>query len=432
MKTWFAPRFSLRALVILTLVCGVGLGVYAAGLHRARRQAPAVALLREMGATVLYDGDVGKGSFQLVGGGVQVVERPSPYPKWAIDALGVDFFHNVTKVKFQCSLSLPHADRRRFWHAISQLPTLTHLEASGGVNAPGWIQLLAHHQSLESLKLSWADLMADDCKVFHKLGGLKELNLSESRITDHGLAEIARSNSLECLDLHHTRITDDGLYKLAFLPSLKRLWMSGTSVGDRGLAYLRGHPTLIDLDLCNTKITDQSLAHAASIPNLAELDVSQTDISDDGLAQLAGHPRLAYLNLSSSEVRGPGLATLEKLPSLRELCVGGFRFEGDLSLLRGCSSLKCLSVSGQSMVDRRIPITELPPNLEELFLDAFRVTDATLMGLVNVPQLRRIRYSEYGDDLTLAVKEFRKLRPDCALEEHFFYAGQRHGLRSRP
>ena len=109
----FAPRYSLRALVILTLVCCALLGVYSAGVHRARRQAPAVAILREMGATVLYDGDVGQQSIQRFGRVTLAVDRPSPYPKWAIDRLSVDFFHNATKVKFQSARTLPEAERRR-------------------------------------------------------------------------------------------------------------------------------------------------------------------------------------------------------------------------------------------------------------------------------------------------------------------------------
>ena len=48
-------QFSLRTLMVVTIVIGLGLGWFASRLEKARRQADAVAGLRRAGANVFYE-----------------------------------------------------------------------------------------------------------------------------------------------------------------------------------------------------------------------------------------------------------------------------------------------------------------------------------------------------------------------------------------
>jgi hypothetical protein len=144
-------RFSLRSLVLLVLFAAVGLGVYSWGLRRARRQAPAVDTLRTFGATIKYD--YGGTYSGVVNAPRRPISKASPNPAWLVDALGIDFFHDVTEVHCESSKVLSPQDAKLFWDAIASLPRLKRLEASGGMTEPGNILALARHDRLTRLSL---------------------------------------------------------------------------------------------------------------------------------------------------------------------------------------------------------------------------------------------------------------------------------------
>jgi hypothetical protein len=68
---------------------------------------------------------------------------------------------------------------------------------------------------------------------------LRLLHLSETQITDVGLAHLKGLTKLEILYLTGTRITDDGLVHLTGLTNLKSLTLDYMGFADRGLRNLR-------------------------------------------------------------------------------------------------------------------------------------------------------------------------------------------------
>jgi hypothetical protein len=419
-------------------VAAVLLGVFSWGLRRARRQAPAAATLREMGAKVVYD--FGGQRVETTKGQTTAIESQSPYPTWLVRRLGIDFFHDVVEVHYQSSRKSADEEIDRFWFAIGQLPSLAHLEASGGITRPGSIRVLARHYDLSSLSLRWANLAADDYAVIEHLESLQHLNLSESRVTDEGISWIARSESLETLDLHNAKIGDAALRRLARMPQLMRLWLSCTDVGDPGIVALREHPNLVELDLCRTQITDASLAHAASIPRLEGLDLARTAITDRGLAQLAGHPALSYLNLEHTEIDGSGLAVVRELPSLRDLCLGSPRKQVDLIELADCQQLEQIKLSYQ-LPSPEIAELDFPP---VIFLagnfvpyadvdssqETQDIVDAELAQLSTMHLLKEVELANLSLARPAAIAAFRKCLPDCKLTA--VKGPPVRGLRHRP
>ena len=71
-----------------------------------------------------------------------------------------------------------------------------------------------------------------------KLDGLRELDLSGTRISDAGLEHIKDFKQLENLSVCKTRITDRGLLSLTNSPTihcLRAIWLNGTPVTEHGV-----------------------------------------------------------------------------------------------------------------------------------------------------------------------------------------------------
>ena len=87
---WNYVRFSLRALIVLVLLIGAGLGWLVRSAHVQR---DAVAAIRRAGGSVSYDWEWSNGK-SIPGG--------KPWaPRWLTDLIGVDYFAHVTSVWLQ-------------------------------------------------------------------------------------------------------------------------------------------------------------------------------------------------------------------------------------------------------------------------------------------------------------------------------------------
>jgi hypothetical protein len=82
-----STRISLRALVVLDLITGGGLGWT---VYRARDQRDAVAAIQHAGGTVTYDWEWTNGKCNPRGEPI--------WPKWLVERLGVDYFGHVVGV----------------------------------------------------------------------------------------------------------------------------------------------------------------------------------------------------------------------------------------------------------------------------------------------------------------------------------------------
>jgi hypothetical protein len=90
---------------------------------------------------------------------------------------------------------------------------------------------------LESLYL----YNCDDSIISHivHLTGLQELYLSDTKVTDQGLALLRPLKSLQRISIYHTVISDKGILNLALLPGLKWLTCSGIDVSEEGFNLFR-------------------------------------------------------------------------------------------------------------------------------------------------------------------------------------------------
>ena len=71
------------------------------------------------------------------------------------------------------------------------------------------------------------------------LTGLDELYISDTRISDQGLARLRPLVSLRRMSIYHTAISDKGIFNLVVIPGLKWLTCSGTSATEEGFNQFR-------------------------------------------------------------------------------------------------------------------------------------------------------------------------------------------------
>ena len=94
------------------------------------------------------------------------------------------------------------------------------------------------------------------------------VNLSNTKVTDAGLKELAALKQLTTLNLGVTQVTDAGLKELAPLKQLTTLYLHDTDVTDAGLKELTALKNLTTLHLGKTAVTDAGVKELQqALPN---------------------------------------------------------------------------------------------------------------------------------------------------------------------
>jgi len=170
----------------------------------------------------------------------------------------------------------------------------------------------------------------------------------ESKASDATLRVFTNLPDVREVWLPFTRITDEGLAHLARLSNLKRLNLANTSVGDEGVSHLKGLTSLEALDLSGTAVSDHGLAALKGLRNLQDLKLrcdalSSSSVTDAGLRSVGELKALKTLQLPGASITDAGLARLQGLADLEDLDVSGFP-SGNMKLTdAGLSHLKSLS-----------------------------------------------------------------------------------------
>lgn len=116
-----------------------------------------------------------------------------------------------------------------------------------------------------------------------------------SRISDESLRVLTRiAPQVLWLDVGGSRVSDRGLAEVARLPNLTRLHLQHTGVSDAGLASLAALQQLEYLNLYGTSVTDKGIVSLSPLRRLRALYVWETGVTPAGISTLrAALPRLA-------------------------------------------------------------------------------------------------------------------------------------------
>jgi hypothetical protein len=218
-------RFSVRGLLVLVMVIGVGLGWL---VRNAQIQREAVAAIRRAGGAALYD--------EEMRGPTQAHSRPAAWVDVIRTRIDRNYFSNVVSV--------------HWW---------------GGEG-----------------------LSTDDQVVVHisHLRRVATLNLSGRAVTDSRFARLNNLSNVETLMLQHTAITDSGLASLEGMKDLRFLLISGPTLTDKGLEHLRGLDSITTLSLQDSRISDAGMVHLRKLTKLSVLNLCGTQVTEAGTKEL--------------------------------------------------------------------------------------------------------------------------------------------------
>jgi hypothetical protein len=277
-------QFGIRALLALSVVVALPCSWMAAGMKQARQQEKAIIALQAAGART--DEDWPKLEFDDPFG------EPDPAAdksfrgrarQFFLPVVGEAFFSNVVR--------LDGAQKRRYYRG-----KFLHEYAPG-------------ERPLEDGDLAWVSAFPQ----------LKDLDLSNSLVTDAGMRELRGLRQLRKLSLWGTRITDAGVESLRGLTELEDLDLGGTRISDAGLKSLAGLAKLTSLRLGATKVSDAGLASLLPLTQLELLTLNDTAVSDAGMSQVGKMAQLETLCLDHTQIGRAGLERLATLSRLENL-----------------------------------------------------------------------------------------------------------------
>ena len=229
------------------------------------------------------------------------------------------------------------------WAALAAGDAAGWIERSGGV-----VTCDAAGQPVTvDLRASWAT--DSDMPLLAQMNGLRQLDLSLTRISDRGLRALRTAPAIEELNLYFAeQITDEGAATVKGWKRLRRLNLRGTKITDATLEVLSGVPALEWLDIGWAQITDTGLDYLASLTNLRHLAMGGNKLTDTSLQFLRQMPQIEYLDLGgmqrtdsglwSLQLTDAGMQAIATVTELRELRLAGTPVTG-----RGLESLKPLT-----------------------------------------------------------------------------------------
>lgn len=168
------------------------------------------------------------------------------------------------------------------WTNVTKLPKLPFLTCLNMSNCA--IQCIFEGEdeirtSLSKLLISGATLTdVHEAFCYMELSSLSVLDISNSTVQDFRFLE--GMNRLEYLDLSFSRMADDLLESVACIGwNLKDLNLSNTRISTAGLATLAGKiPNLRTLCLSHTAVDDAALSYISMIPHLRVIKLRNTNI----------------------------------------------------------------------------------------------------------------------------------------------------------
>jgi hypothetical protein len=252
-------------------------------------------------------------------------------------------------------------------------------------------ELVHRNPSIKSLNCEAFRITDRDLKPLTQTWRLRDLNISETGVTDAGMVYL-QNLPLLALELAEVELTDKGLERVSQVSSLLRLDLEGTKVTDGGIAKLRRLAHLVTLRLDATRVTDAGLTPLVGLPALENLMVGQTSITDKGLAEIAKMRNLIYLNVHGTRVSHEGIKHLVDL-----------KYLGRLSL----------AFTGVS--DRDIEPLAQMKNIEILDLRGTAITERSLLVLDKMPHLREVTLGKCPNLRVNAIRKFARAHPHVGL-----------------
>ncbi|MEN6333658.1 MAG: hypothetical protein ABFE01_05315 [Phycisphaerales bacterium] len=277
---------------------------------------------------------------------------------------------------------------------IARLTGITHFcPVSARFSGTGWATLRTLTK-LEHICTPYG-LTDDEMAGIATLQSVNEMEIVAPKLTDAGLASIAKLRNMQVLHLNGTAMmTDNGLKALATLPRLRHLRLAGPFT-DRGVQILASMPSLKVLWLESPNVTEESLRYLAQSPSLERLCVPWLDrITDRSMTYLSSMPKLKALGVGNAWSPDAGVATLASLTNLEVLALkGGPRLtDQGLLPLPAMPRLRALQIYNSGITEQGIAALSSCKTLDSIEIRSTAVIgDQTLTGLkASLPGLKTL------------------------------------------
>ena len=335
------PQFSLRTLLLLTVLISLFFAWIGNILIRVHHQRDIVAKIQSLGGKAYY-------AYQLAGEHIDA--KSPPGPKIVRFFIGDDAFAHVEAVFLNYESKTTDKDLV----LLTELPKLKDISLDGHDITDKGLEYVAQVPKLRGLSLTNTNVTADGLARLHSADGLVSLTLHGSTVNDDTIRQLNKLPNLQYLQLVRTTVTsagvkhlgdlsqlrgldllvaasvdNDGLRHLANLTNLETLQLLDTSVSDDGLVHLRGLTHLRALVLSGTNVSDSGIEHVSALRKLTHLRLDRTKVGDAGLAQLTKLNDLESLCLTRTEVSDDGVVHLAKMSELRSLEIHWTKISGD-------------------------------------------------------------------------------------------------------
>jgi len=389
-------KFSLGGLLLaITLLCLL-LGWQA---DRVARQRRAVEMVERLGGSIFY-------RHQLVSRGYHDPSLPAPGPEWLKTLVGEDWFRTADAVFL---IGSPTALSDSDFALLSDLPYLQELYVADSPVTDRQMQYLARLHRLELLCLPKANLSDAGLECLARMRNLHQLSVgdeeqpaAQAKITDAGLAVLAKKPGLDWLELGATMVTERGLEQLVHLSGMSKFQIAFASGTEVRLDWLRQWPEMKTLSIGGAILTAEAWDELRACESLEELTFHDCAISDAGLEKLAER-NLKFLALARSPISGESLEGLkaldslhlreievsdrhvramESLPKLEDIEISGCTIVNDcLNAMKPLSKLQVLDLSKTPVTDAIVPSLNGQQALAMLGLSGSKLTDVGLAGL---------------------------------------------------
>ncbi|MCH7728516.1 MAG: PD40 domain-containing protein, partial [Planctomycetes bacterium] len=193
-RRWF--RFSLRTLLIVVVILGIGFAWVAFKFQQVWEQRKVVAEIEKVGGESYFCYELRAGT--------------SPGPAWLKEILGEDFFATVVHVYLY--------DKKATDDTLANIAKLTELET-----------------------LIISNIAVSDVGIQHvsNLTKLVYLELSHTCVSNAGLAHLKKLKQLKTLDLSGSRVTGEGFVHLRHLSNLEELYILSEQATRKNILALK-------------------------------------------------------------------------------------------------------------------------------------------------------------------------------------------------
>lgn len=280
-------------------------------------------------------------------------------------------------------------------------------------------------EEIEEILAGGSQVSDQGLKVLTALPNLRTLDVQGTKVTNEGVASIAKITSLESLRFTGQQLKDDGAAELANMPNLRKLYIDNVVLSPTGWAAIGRIPSLEVLHIGHSSISDAAMPLLCEAQNLKELMLHHSPVSDVGISYIGKLPNLQKLEIAACSIGGEGLLKAQTgsgLSQLKSLGVWGCRLNErggqaiaqmknleDLNLgnnptiqdvhliaiLKGKKELRYLKIyENPLLTDRTLVAVKALPKLEYLDMGDAGITDLGLAQLTKMDSLKELRVAK--------------------------------------